>query len=165
MAETIALNLARLRAERGLTQRQLAEAAGLSWSQISRYESGAVMPRLGSLVRLADALGVAVEDLERQSEGVDMVFDVEFDNLGNVRCTLQLSSDQYSSLVTRMGSTDEAGQNKLLRGYVEEALLHAALSDEGFMSAVRQSKRITSIKVAAKASSSDKVDDANGCKK
>lgn len=64
MSNPIALNIARLRAEKGLTQRELAEMAGLSWSQISRYESGVVRPRLGSLLRLAEALGVQQKDLE-----------------------------------------------------------------------------------------------------
>lgn len=63
MSETFAEKLALLRAQRGLTQRELGAAAGIAWSMISKYESGQSMPRLKILMRLADALGVSKEDL------------------------------------------------------------------------------------------------------
>lgn len=52
---------ARLRA--GLSMRELGERAGVNYTQISRYESGAAAPRPGQMLRLADALGVSVEEL------------------------------------------------------------------------------------------------------
>lgn len=61
--------LANLRAQKGLTQRQLGEMAGVAWSMISKYESGQSKPRLKVLMRLGDALGVSVEDLQGQESG------------------------------------------------------------------------------------------------
>ena len=61
--------LANLRAQKGLTQRQLGEMAGVAWSMISNYESGQSKPRLKVLMRLGDALGVSVEDLQGQESG------------------------------------------------------------------------------------------------
>lgn len=63
MTDSFPQNLAFYRAQRNLTQRELADLIGVSWSQISRYESGIVKPRLGSLLKLADALGVSRETL------------------------------------------------------------------------------------------------------
>lgn len=63
MSETFAEKLALLRAQKGLTQRELGAAAGIAWSMVSKYESGQSMPRLKILMRLADALGVSTEDL------------------------------------------------------------------------------------------------------
>lgn len=64
MNETFAEKLALLRAQKGLTQRELGAAAGVAWSMISKYESGQSMPRLKVLIRLAEALGVTTEELQ-----------------------------------------------------------------------------------------------------
>jgi len=56
-----AFEVARLRMERGLTQRQLAELVGTRQSSISRLESGSRDPSLSFLRRIADALGARVE--------------------------------------------------------------------------------------------------------
>lgn len=53
----------RVRRGQGLSQRQLAERAGLSPAYISEVESGAKEPTLGSLRRLAAGLGLPAEAL------------------------------------------------------------------------------------------------------
>ncbi|MGH8447853.1 helix-turn-helix transcriptional regulator [Pseudomonas sp.] len=55
--------LARARASANMTQRDLADQAGITWSQISRYETSKAWPRLRVLLKLADALGVTAEAL------------------------------------------------------------------------------------------------------
>lgn len=53
-----------LRAERGLTQQQLADRVGIAVSIIGRLETKpGVDPRLSTLYRLAAALGCRVSDL------------------------------------------------------------------------------------------------------
>lgn len=59
-------NLKRLRAARGLTQEQLANAAGLNRVSLARLETGEMTnPSLDTLERLATALGVSVLDMLR----------------------------------------------------------------------------------------------------
>jgi transcriptional regulator with XRE-family HTH domain len=58
-----AARLATLREARGLTQQQLADAAGLHRTQINRLEMGHWQPRLPTLRKLAAALGVGIEQL------------------------------------------------------------------------------------------------------
>ena len=53
----------RLRAERELQQRQLAEKADLTPSMVSQIESGRLTPSLHTLGRIAAALGVAIGSL------------------------------------------------------------------------------------------------------
>ena len=64
MTEGIPLNvgesLQRLRAERGLSMRALAKASGLSANALSMIERGRTSPSVGTLYKLADALGVPV---------------------------------------------------------------------------------------------------------
>jgi Zn-dependent peptidase ImmA (M78 family)/DNA-binding XRE family transcriptional regulator len=59
----LAQNLRRLRDEKGLTQGQVAEKAGISRVAYRNIETGAAEPREGTLTRLADALGVKIPDL------------------------------------------------------------------------------------------------------
>lgn len=60
-AETLPERLRRLRTERGLSGRELAEAAGFgSRCTVTRFESGLRTPNAGHLQHLSDALGVSV---------------------------------------------------------------------------------------------------------
>ena len=62
--------LRELRDEKGLTQEQLAEAAGVSKGQVSRWERGEdANPGLVSIQQLADALGVQIADFFPRPEG------------------------------------------------------------------------------------------------
>src|SRR5215472_6454414 len=51
------------RAERGMSQRDLATAAGVDVRQIRRYEAGEQQPLLSVAVAIADALGISVAEL------------------------------------------------------------------------------------------------------
>lgn len=55
--------IAELRAERDLTQSELAEKVGVSQSYLARWESGTVTPRPKALRQIARALGVEVDEL------------------------------------------------------------------------------------------------------
>ena len=56
MTDLFADKLIRLRTQKGLTQRDLASMVGVSWSQISKYESGKSKPRKKALWALEEAL-------------------------------------------------------------------------------------------------------------
>jgi transcriptional regulator with XRE-family HTH domain len=62
-----------LRIARGLTQRQLAQRAGLAAAQVSRYETGAVEPRFLTLKRLLEALDLPMEALGEAHSLVEKV--------------------------------------------------------------------------------------------
>jgi transcriptional regulator with XRE-family HTH domain len=65
----LAGRLAELRQERGVTQEQLAKASGIRQSNISRLESGRVMPDWSSLWRIAEALGLDLDISFRPRSG------------------------------------------------------------------------------------------------
>lgn len=52
------------RALAGMTQSQLARTAGLAQSTVAHYESGRRVPSLNSARRLADALGILLDQIE-----------------------------------------------------------------------------------------------------
>jgi tellurite methyltransferase len=63
MNETFSRNAARLRKERGLTQEKLAEALGVSFQAVSKWETGQTYPDTELLPRLAGLLAVSIDAL------------------------------------------------------------------------------------------------------
>ena len=50
--------IAQARVAKGLTQAQLAEAIGVKPTQIANWEQGTRKPKVGALMKIADALGI-----------------------------------------------------------------------------------------------------------
>jgi transcriptional regulator with XRE-family HTH domain len=63
MAENFGDRLRKVREEKGLSQVQLAEKAGLQPSAVSHFEMGRRSPSFDNLKRLADALSVTIDYL------------------------------------------------------------------------------------------------------
>lgn len=63
VARTLGRKLRILRAKAGRTQKEVGQSLDTDRSFISRLERGAIMPRLSTLVRLADYYGVDVSTL------------------------------------------------------------------------------------------------------
>ncbi|MBL0378137.1 MAG: helix-turn-helix transcriptional regulator [Desulfofustis sp. PB-SRB1] len=61
--ETLGGRLARLRKEQGLTQIELGAKTDLSQVLISDYERGRLQPSPDTLIKMANALGVATDEL------------------------------------------------------------------------------------------------------
>jgi transcriptional regulator with XRE-family HTH domain len=61
--ERFAANLRRQRLANGLSQEQLAAKTGLHPSEVSRLERAVREPRLGTIAKLAHALGVSAAKL------------------------------------------------------------------------------------------------------
>ena len=66
--KVVAANLRRFRLDRGLSLAELARLADTYPSNIKRIEDRDSMPGIGMLTRIADALGVTVNDLLASSE-------------------------------------------------------------------------------------------------
>ena len=58
--QNIALTIKTLREQQSLSQRMLAEQAGISAAALSQLESGRASPSVATLEKLADGLGIAV---------------------------------------------------------------------------------------------------------
>lgn len=68
LSKSFGERLKRIREERFLSQRQLAEAIEIETAQISRYERGLVMPNAESLLALSRVVRVSVGTLLGQDE-------------------------------------------------------------------------------------------------
>lgn len=61
---TIAKNIKKYRAKRGISQDKLSKLAALTLHTITKIESGATPdPRIETVKKIADALGVSIDDL------------------------------------------------------------------------------------------------------
>lgn len=67
---TIAIRIVEARTARGLAPHELAAAAAVAPAQLSRYESGAAIPSVQTLVRLAGALGVSLDFLAGRTDEI-----------------------------------------------------------------------------------------------
>jgi DNA-binding XRE family transcriptional regulator len=63
MPAPIALKLRALREERGLTQKEAAQLAGVSQWTVSHLESGKGAPYMPTVTKIARAYGVSLEEL------------------------------------------------------------------------------------------------------
>ena len=60
---TFSENLVKLRNSKDLSQKELAEAAGIAMRAYQRYEYGEREPRLSTLIALADFYGISLDEL------------------------------------------------------------------------------------------------------
>lgn len=65
---TFAETLRRIRFERHMTQEEFAELLGTTKQNISRYESGAVSPKITTAAAIADKLGITLSELSGGSQ-------------------------------------------------------------------------------------------------
>jgi transcriptional regulator with XRE-family HTH domain len=65
---SFAERLRRLRADAGLSQKDLEKRSGIPKSRISRYENGHLLPSIGGLQRLADSLEIPDSALLREDD-------------------------------------------------------------------------------------------------
>lgn len=63
MNEILGSNIVRLRKEAGMTQEQLANALGISYQAVSKWENGVSCPDISTLPLLADLFSVSIDSL------------------------------------------------------------------------------------------------------
>ncbi len=98
----------RIRKERGLTQRGLADAAGVDQATISLVESGKRRPHLETLDSLADALGVGVGDFFPKAQA-PLPLEVTGDYQGWAAFVGELATDLEDWAYVLHGGDDPAG--------------------------------------------------------
>lgn len=92
------LRIKELREEIHLTQKELAEKIDNSQRNISNWESGSHEPDCETLVKLADALYVSLDDLFGRIDGFDYKTTTDKDLNTIIRQIAKLSDEQRQSL-------------------------------------------------------------------
>lgn len=101
-------NLKNARKQKGLTQSQMADLIGVQRSVISRYESGLIEPSVTQIERMADALGVSLENLLGLSQ-FDEKFSQWNDRVNSLRKYLKMSDEKTGGAppLSLLGIDDE----------------------------------------------------------
>ncbi len=63
--------IVKARKDRGLTQKALAKQIGVSQQEISRFERLRHVPRLSSLMKIVDAIGLELKLVNKTTESLD----------------------------------------------------------------------------------------------
>ena len=114
------------RRQLGLSQAELAKAAGVSVRQMARYEAGEQQPVLSAAMALAEALGISVSQLAGKTpRGVDLTgdwwagwqtFRDSTEHLAVQPVRLDQEDDLIEVAAIARGLTDEQGGGYLWRG-------------------------------------------------
>lgn len=119
MNENFARNLIYWRGEKNLTQQQLGDAAGVSPSQISRYEAGTAHPRKTVLRKIADTLEVSTSELVGEKDEDETVHvRLAFSDSPDESVTFAASTEAYQSLID-MAEKFGLTPGELLERYLE----------------------------------------------
>lgn len=95
-------NIKRIRLEKKLTQKQLAEKCDMYESQIRRYELGKANPKIETLQKIAKALNVPITELK---DDLDLLLDNTLQYFDTTLSNKTLLNNYYDEL-------NEKGQNK-----------------------------------------------------
>lgn len=127
---TVGEKIRDIRVEKGMTQKELGEALGVSVQTISAYESGRRRPKVETLSRFADALGVpyseffgldgAESDYQRNyQQMLDLALKASMNKRGKISLEKLLEGLKYNSAEARYSGMKALDQ-KTDRLYTEE---------------------------------------------
>lgn len=129
---SISDNMKKIRLQKGLTQKQVADACGMVDATYRTYELGKANPKPATVSRIAKALGVPVSEVY----GVDWA-----EALGD--SSPEISSAVYQSILTGQGGAlpiDAPIQNRLLMAY-------SKLNEQGQLEIIKRVEEMGQIPV------------------
>ena len=91
-----------LRRNRGISQEALAEKLNVARQTISKWETGQVLPELGSLVLLCDIYGVSLDQLVRGEDGCALSLNISGEE----------ETDEMAAFLLRAKRSTYAGKGK-----------------------------------------------------
>jgi transcriptional regulator with XRE-family HTH domain len=115
MNVSLSENICRLRKEHTMTQEQLAEALGVTFASVSKWERGVAKPELELLTEMADLFEVSVDALLGHSLNAD--------------CMETLIAAMDDALDNREEETASALCERILRNYTNTAQAVEACAD------------------------------------
>ena len=132
------MSIREIRRQKNMTQKQLADAIDVNYSVISKYESGKVSPPSGKLARIAEVLGVSVDELIESPKHLDTAAPIARSDLKKMRNSpsdQEFLSKLYNDAIERSNGRCEICGAKAPfyttngQPYLEAHILYARWSD------------------------------------
>ena len=122
---TIGRNIRLTRKENGITQRELAERAQMSQTQLSDYENGKKEPGLYSLARIARALNKSIDELFFGNKSVSFITSAPDKGSAIVNCIVELWDKKVIDIYTTLYGSEVENDEVVLwkHGYAIRRLL------------------------------------------
>lgn len=120
MANTIGQQIRKYRKEKGMTQKQLADLLDTTQQNLAQYENGKRIPKLGTLLKLANALDVPISKLTFYASMVDEEapeFVKPTNNLSSFKKsfqTIETNDDNFLKLADSYHQLNKEGRQKAL---------------------------------------------------
>jgi transcriptional regulator with XRE-family HTH domain len=139
---SFASNLQFHRMKSGMNQNQLAEAVGITASQISRYENGLAHPRVAIAHKISEALGVPFELLTARIDLGGKPKNRK--NTGRTRFEVKVKND--GDVSTHLSLMDEAGLSQAIQGFLDD-YVQEVLEDEPHLQEAIRTYRLAEVKL------------------
>lgn len=132
------MSIREVRRRKNITQKQLADAIGVNYTVISKYESGKVSPPSGRLARIAEVLGVSVDELiesQKPSDSAASIRATRFRKMWSSPSDQELLSKLYKDAIERSnGHCEMCGTQAPFhtadgQPYLEAHILYSRRSD------------------------------------
>lgn len=148
---SLCANLKKYRKELGVTQQVLAKRAGLSFSMVSKLESGEQKnPSFSTLKKLADALEIEPSDLLHTPQTIEEQIDEYLAyKRGLCQCTESAAADKIMEAVTADKIIEAVTADKITEAATPSKIAAATLPDK--------TSAVTSIDRTATAASADRT--------
>lgn len=109
----IGSNIRRLREEKGLTQKRMAQLLSIPYSTYSNYENNNRTPTSDTLLRISEVLGVGIWDLLGVDERIAEVSHLKYSDDGEVFVTTAVS-EKIVIIMHLLLTLNDNGQSKAL---------------------------------------------------
>ena len=130
--ESIGETIRKTRIEKGLTQKEVAERCGMADSAIRKYESGKVCPKIETLKRIAEALGVDPYSLVDFDTATEMLVE----SMNSVEDSRQRITTAYEKL-TSEGQAKAAEIVEIIAGNPLYQRQEIDMFEEGILNEMR----------------------------
>ena len=129
---SLCANLKKYRKELGVTQQVLAKRAGLSFSMVSKLESGEQKnPSFSTLKKLADALEIEPSDLLHTPQTIEEQIDEYLAyKRGLCQCTESAAADKIMGAVTADKIMETVKTDKIMETVTADKITEAATPDK-----------------------------------
>lgn len=106
----------KLRMEKGLTQKKMAELLDIPYSTYSNYENNNRTPDVDTLMHIAELLNVEVWDLFGVDENIARISNLDYSNKGDIMVTTALSDAAVKAMfyIQRLNKDGESKALELL---------------------------------------------------